>query len=260
MNEFNYQNRETKEYSTSLDLIEIDITFKCNLMCYNCDRSCRQAPDEKYISIEQIYKFLRETYDKNHHWRRIRILGGEPYLHPKIDTFLDILNKYQSENRDTIIEIVTNGNGPKVNQCIKKTPSNIILNNTKKVVQFNRKFEPINIAPVDITQYLPSDYKKACWITEECGIGLNPYGYYQCGVAGSIDRVFGFNIGLKELPIDQQQLIYLKRKLCKYCGHFLNQKFIPPEKRTPVIGEPKSKSWEIAYSKYKKQKPSMTLY
>ena len=258
MNEIYYWN--TKKYSTSMDFIEIDVTFKCNLKCYNCDRSCRQAPEEISISIEQIHKFLGETLNNNHCWRRIRILGGEPYLHPEIDTILDILSEYKSENKDAVIEIVTNGYGQKINRGIKKTPSNIILNNTKKASQFNQKFEPFNIAPVDIGKYMPSDYNKACWITEECGIGLNPYGYYQCGVAGSIDRVFGFNIGLKKLPVDQKQLIPLKRRLCAYCGHFLNQKFISPEKRTPVIGEPKTKSWETAYLKYKKQKPSMTLY
>ena len=258
MNEVYYC--KMKEYSTSLDFIEIDVTFKCNLKCYNCDRSCRQAPEEISISIEQIHKFLGETLNKNHYWKRIRILGGEPYLHPEIDTILDILSEYKSENKDGIIEIVTNGYGPYVNNAIKKTPSNIVINNTRKVSQYNQKFESFNIAPTDIGNYSSADYKKACWITEECGIGLNPYGYYQCGVAGSIDRVFGFDIGLKELPDNELQLMPLKKKLCAFCGHFLNQKFIKPEQRTPVIGEPMTESWKIAYLTYKKQKPSMTTY
>lgn len=249
-----------KEYSTSLDFIEIDVTFKCNLKCYNCDRSCRQAPDEIYISAEKINKFLGETLDKNHYWKRLRILGGEPYLHPEIDTILDILSEYKYEHKDIIIEIVTNGYGSYVNHAIKKTPSNIVINNTRKVSQYNRKFEPFNIAPTDIGNYSAADYKKACWITKECGIGLNPYGYYQCGVAGSIDRVFGFDIGLKQLPNNELQLMPLKEILCAFCGHFLNQKFVLPEQRKSVIGEPNTKSWEMAYSKYKKQKPLMTLY
>lgn len=251
---------KTKKYSTSLDFIEIDVTFKCNLKCYNCDRSCRQAAEDGYLSIEQIYKFLDETFRKNINWKRIRVLGGEPYLHPKIDLILDILSDYKSENKDLIVEIVTNGYGSCVNDGIKKTPSNITINNTRKVSQYNKKFESFNIAPIDIGNYSATDYKRACWITEECGIGLNTYGYYQCGVAGSIDRVFGFDIGLKELPNNELQLMPLKKKLCTFCGHFLNQKYTLPEQRTPVIGEPKTESWEIAYLTYKKQKPSMTTY
>ncbi|MCQ1537135.1 radical SAM protein [Methanosarcina sp. KYL-1] len=247
-------------YETSLDLIEIDVTFKCNLMCYNCDRSCRQAPEERHMSTEQIGKFLEETQKKNRSWKRIRILGGEPYLHPEIHEIMRMLAEYKSENRDTVVEIVTNGYGPEVNKAIKNTPTDIIIKNTKKVSQYNKKFEPFNIAPVDKKEYLSSDYTKACWITEECGMGLNPYGYYQCGVAGSIDRVFGFDIGLKKMPDEQQQLTPLKKKLCAYCGHFLNQKFIPPEARKPLIGEPQTRSWKMAYSNYKKQKPSMTVY
>lgn len=26
-----------------------------------------------------------------------------------------------------------------------------------------------------------------------CGMGVTPYGYYPCAVAGGIDRIFGFN-------------------------------------------------------------------
>lgn len=247
-------------FKTSLDLIEIDITFKCNLMCYNCDRSCRQAPEENHMSIEQISRFLAESTNKSHKWKRIRILGGEPYLHPEIDLILELLSDYKLENKDTIVEVVTNGYGQEVNKAILKTPINVEIKNTKKTSQFNTKFEPFNVAPKDLESSSLNTYTEACWITEECGFGFNCYGFYQCAVAGSIDRVLGLDIGLKQLPSQEEQLVMQKEKLCAYCGHFLNQKFIPPDNRTSVDGEPQTVSWKRAYSEYKRQKPFMSLY
>lgn len=248
------------EFKTSFNLIEIDITFKCNLLCYNCDRSCRQVPEDNHMKVEQISRFLKESENLNREWKRIRILGGEPYLHPEIDIILAILSDHRLENKDTIIEVVTNGYGPYVKKSILKTPANIDIKNTKKTSQFNTKFEPFNIAPKDLDNSYLNKYTEACWITEECGIGLNCYGFYQCAVAGSIDRVLGFDIGFKQLPFQEEQLVMQKEKLCAYCGHFLNQRFIPPEKRISVDGEPKTVSWKRAYSEYKKEKPVMSLY
>lgn len=251
---------EKRGFKTSLDLIEIDITFKCNLMCYNCDRSCRQAPEESHMSFQQINQFLNESEDLGRKWRRIRILGGEPYTHPDIERILAALSDYKLQNENTIIEIVTNGYGPDVNKAIFSTPSNIEIKNTRKTSQFNSKFEPFNIAPKDSAKNSFDDYKEACWITEECGIGLNRYGFYHCAVAGSIDRVFGFDIGLKQLPVNEEQLVIMKEKLCAFCGHFLNQKFVQPQNRMQVDGEPQTKSWKNGYSRYMKEKPFMSLY
>ncbi len=63
------------EYQTSMSDIEIDISFGCNLKCYNCDRSCTQAPDNSIMSVSQVEKFIGESITKNKKWRRIRILG-----------------------------------------------------------------------------------------------------------------------------------------------------------------------------------------
>lgn len=246
------------QYRTSLDCIEIDITYRCNLRCYNCDRSCTQAPENLDMTLVQLGRFIEES--KRKRWRRVRIVGGEPLLHPDIEEIFLILIEFKKENKNTLIEIVTNGYGDRVRNVMNKIPNAIFLKNTNKIGRFQRKFEAFNCAPKDYFASFFIDYSNACWITEECGLGLNPYGYYQCGVASSIDRVIGLDIGLKELPTNQLQLISLKKQLCPYCGHFFSRKFIPPEQRKPVNGEPKTKSWKTAYSQYERQKPQMTKY
>ncbi len=248
------------QYSPSLDNIEIDITYECNLKCYNCDRSCNQAANDISMSIKQLDKFLEESEKSNKTWERIRLLGGEPLLHNNIQEILVLFSNYKHRHPQTIIELVTNGYGKNVEERINHVPNNIVLKNTKKKIRFNKKFEPFNIAPIDILPNWFINYLNGCWITSYCGIGLNMFGYYPCGVAGSIDRVLGFDKGLKYLPNDKEELRERLKYFCKYCGHFLKRKYVLPENRTPIIGEPQTNSWKEAYLFYKKNPPILKLY
>jgi len=249
------------EFWTDPYLIEIDITYQCNLLCYNCDRSCTQAPDNLEMTVSQIGKFIDETISHEKVWRRIRILGGEPFLHPDHQEILKLLSEYKKEHAlETMVEVVSNGYGPYVRDAMTRLPDGIIVKNTKKTGRFQKKFEAFNIAPRDQLWSDWVDFSNACWATWECGIGLNPFGYYPCAAGASIDRVFGFGIGKRRLPKDNTQFISEKRLLCSYCGHFQRRRFVPIEKRTPVIGEPQSMSWKKAYSKYQKNKPVLNKY
>jgi hypothetical protein len=248
------------EYFTSLDHIEIDITFKCNLKCYNCDRSCTQAPSESTMSVGQIKKFVSESVSNNKQWSRIRILGGEPTLHQDIEEILHILMDYkETYSPSTTLELTTNNFGPEVNGKLQKVSRKIYVNNTRKTGRFQKKFEAFNLAPCDNKIYSFTDFTNACWITNDCGMGLNRYGYYPCGAAGSIDRVFGLNIGLKKLPMDDFEFIHQKRELCCLCGHFARRRFIPGNLRLPVEGEPRSPKWKSAYKDYSDES-SLSLY
>lgn len=248
------------EFRTSSDLIEIDITYRCNLKCYNCDRSCTQAPDTVDMTLVQLERFVDETRIMSRKWKRIRIMGGEPLLHPNVEEILEIFADFRRENSETLIEVITNGYGEIVRKAMRKIPPMITLKNTNKTKRFQRKFEPFNLAPIDKRRHILTDFSNGCWITEECGIGLNAYGYYPCGVGGSIDRVFGFDIGRKELPSENDPMTDQKRKLCPLCGHFANRRFIPIAEREAVLGEPKSKSWIEAYKRHKKAPPVLTKY
>lgn len=100
-------------YRRSRKSIEIDITWDCNLYCYNCNRSCRQAPTDDQMTVEQIQQFVDESQQAAIQWERIRVIGGEPTLHPQLFNILDVLlayrhhqNKSQPNSR---IEVVTNG-------------------------------------------------------------------------------------------------------------------------------------------------------
>lgn len=249
------------EFPTNLRRIEIDITYDCNLRCRNCARSCSQAPDITSMSPDQIEKFVQESQEHDVIWEIIGVLGGEPMLHPELSEILEVLLNYKEDySPNTRIEVTTNGYREKVVEAFSKVPAGIFINNTRKQNAHQEKFEPFNLAPVDQWKFYFSDYRNGCSTTSDCGLGLNAYGYYHCGIAGSIDRVMGFDIGLKKLPLTQKELVSQKEILCKYCGHFCSRHYTPENQRPTVIGSPMSRSWINAYRLFNSKKPVLREY
>jgi Radical SAM superfamily/4Fe-4S single cluster domain len=259
---FNYKSMEMHHvirkfsniaYKPNHHCIEIDITYACNLRCYNCNRSSTQLPAGENISVEQIEKFVAESKQKNRKWKKIRILGGEPTLHPHIFDILDVLLSYKKDfYSKTKIILVSNGYGEKVNQVLEQIPKGITIENSAKQspIQF---FATFNVAPADLEQYADADYSRGCPIPRYCGIGLNRYGYYPCSVGGGIDRVAGFGIGRSSLPDDNDDMKDELRMLCRNCGHF---KWDNSKNNQEVMSE----SWKEIYERSKRKKPVIPLY
>jgi hypothetical protein len=213
------------------------------------------------MTTEQFEKFITESNSRNHQWKRIRLLGGEPYIHPDVSTLFDILIKYKNEfSPYTELEISTNGYGEQIKKKIKETPSEIKVNNTYKDNSQQVQFEPFNKAPCDSRYHVFTDYQNACWITDECGMGLNMYGFYHCAVAAGIDRVMGLDIGIKSMPNSVEEMITQKRKLCRYCGHFLSRQHTSSHHRIPLEKEIITQSWSTAYKNYQLNKSNLRKY
>jgi hypothetical protein len=263
------------KYIRSDDLIEIDITYKCNLKCYHCNRSCTQAPSNDSMTVEQIGRFINESIINKIQWKTIRVLGGEPTLHSKLVRILEMLNEYRIEMLpESIIQLVTNGYGRKVNETLFKVFDGIFIENSVKISRAQTTFYPFNIAPVDVDQFKNYDFSGGCWIAAECGMGLTPYGYYPCAIAGGIDRIFGFDQGRKELPGSDDQLLDLFSMFCRYCGHFMeNQRrysdrqpvypagYSSERGTKPGVGcGMMSPTWIRAYTGYRQKIPKLTRY
>lgn len=225
-------------FQPSKDIIEIDLTYRCNLKCVNCCRSCRQAPsDEKEdISIEQIKNFLAQ----DRKWKIIRLLGGEPTLHKDIIEICNLMLEY-SKDKDTIIEFVTNGLNKEI---LAKIPKGIKIINTSKSSPY-QKFFLFNNAPIDNWKYKYADFANGCPACRDVGIGFNYMGFYPCGNAAGIDRVLKLYFGLKELPPLDYSWTKEKSIACRYCGMFGFGSTI--RRRKEVI----SKTWKKIYKKYR---------
>lgn len=241
-------------WSPSKRSVQLELTSFCNLSCPNCNRSIGHAPNKEYMSLQQIEKFVNESIELNWEWQLIYLIGGEPTLHPQFFEVLDIIKRYKDINPNCFIEVWTNGYGTKVNEILSKLPPWVRVKNSAKNPKKDLKFNSYNIAPVDLKNYKYANFTKGCWVTEICGIGLSQHGYYPCGSGAAVDRVFGFDIGIKKLSeVNNSTLRNQMNLLCRYCGHF--------KESPPIVEEEKiSVSWIKAYENYKKRKPEMSLY
>lgn len=249
-----------KTFLPNLNQIEIDITYECNLKCINCNRSSTQAPIKEGMTLEQIEKFVRESIELNKKWKLINLLGGEPSIHKD---FLEIVNLILNEyivnhSPKTILQVTSNGFGDLVQERLSKLPKhkNLIIDyasfKDERIVPY---FSPFNDAPIDKPNSKEKEYHKGCWVTSYCGIGLNQLGYYPCGVAGGIDRVFQLNLGVQSLKnVDESIAKYLDT-FCRFCGNFTDYEknygdFIPRNEKAVLTKPITSESWRKAYKKY----------
>jgi len=248
----NLKNRRILSYEPNKKILHIDIVSFCNLNCYNCNRAIEEAPSNEFMSLNQIKKFVKESLKEKKQWEKIVLVGGEPTLHPYFFEVLKEIKKYKDWNPGCRIRLDTNGYGKKVNEILKQIPSWIEIRNSKKTSN-KQPHQSYNLAPIDFKKHKKANFSNGCIVTEKCGVGLTPRGFYPCGPGGTVDRVFGFNLGIKNLnKVTKKRLRKQMKTLCKYCGHFKGPDLPKKEKI--------STSWKKAYNDYKKNKPKHSLY
>lgn len=212
-----------------------------------------QAPTKDRMTVDQIKKFVSKSVAMNYTWNMIRILGGEPAVHPDVLEIMQLLCEYRAQHapKCTVL-FVTNGYGDKVKKVLAQLPKEVVIDNTAKKgnVQW---FTAFNRAPIDIKRYKFADYSCGCGTPRENGIGLNPYGYYSCAPAGGIDRVMGFDMGRKRLPAADDQLYEPRDKFCRYCGRFSGRSTSTNKAEVSV-------TWKKAYEKYAKERKQLSRY
>lgn len=238
------------QYHRSRDLIEIDITYLCNLHCLNCNRSVNQARDTMHMPLDQVTRFVDDSVARGKRWRRIRVLGGEPTLHPLFQDLMRELLRYRIFHPPCLVEVVTNGYGSRVQRELRALPAEVLIDNSEKTGPLQPSFGPFNLAPVDATAYRFADYGNGCAVLEECGMGLTPMGYYPCAVAGGIDRIVGEGLGSAALPDDNDDMQQAARRLCRLCGRFRDGHFVPRALRPKLLDTPVSPSWHASYARW----------
>lgn len=242
------------QYVRSRDRIEIDLTYACNLRCLNCNRSVTQAPDKLHISRDMIKNFVAESIARGKRWKNIRLLGGEPTMHPEFLGILEDLLRYRKAEPGCTMTLVTNGNGKGVKAMLAKIPAGIVVENSVKEGNLQPSFGPFNMAPVDDPAYRYADYRNGCAVMKECGMALTPLGYYPCAVAGGIDRIEGNALGHAGIPADDDDMLAAAERLCRLCGHFREGHFIPDRLRPRTLEQKTSATWARLYEQWRREK------
>ena len=257
------------DFMPNLRKIELDITYDCDLKCVACNRSCTQAPsNDDAMTLNQVRRFIEESIQLGIEWDLINILGGEPTLHPEFLNIVNlILHEYiETASPATVLQITSNGFSKNAKDLLSKLPEskNIVMDHySQKDSKENIYFTPFNNAPIDNEGYQDLDFRKGCWVTSYCGIALNKYGYYPCGVAGSMDRVIGLDVGIKRLEdVTIPKMKDLLNRFCRYCGNMVDYdvnmgNFIPRCEKAPFSKEIVTPSWEKIYEEYRSKKPEL---
>ena len=76
-----------------MDYFEIHIVEHCNLNCQCCDNYSPLA-EESFVKEEDFEKEMKQLSSLFPNMRFIRLLGGEPLLHPNICFFIETSRKY----------------------------------------------------------------------------------------------------------------------------------------------------------------------
>lgn len=260
--------------------IEIDITWECDINCINCDRSCRKAPTNKRMTVDQINKFINEAISNKMKFEWIYVSGGESTLHPDLIEILNLLLEYKNKySKATKIQLYTNGFSTQSNSILKRCPDEIIIENSCKKNHLQKDFQRFNDAPIDNIKFKDKNWNVGCSHSALWAMGLGPYGYYQCPLAAGIDRVLGSNIGRKEIPSINDNMLDQSRELCKYCGIMFPEYRAFSDKNSTnglsishdidlILETPNydgsvekvSNAWLKIYENYKNNKPALTEY
>lgn len=242
-------------WMVNLHRIELEITTACTLACFHCDRAVRQAPTTDRMSVGQVRKFVDESLALAWRWERILVLGGEPTLHPQLPEILVELSRYRDARPECVVELVTNGYGESAARAIEGLPPWVLVRNSRKTSN-EQSFATVNVAPRDLDAFRGADFSKGCLVTEDCGLGLSRHGYYPCGAGAAVDRVFGFDVGIRSLAgVNTREMRERMRTLCALCGYFKGEKAC-----ARAVREEYSPSWAAALARYRTNPPRLSVY
>lgn len=199
--DFNYENGIFNQ-------IELEITLDCNVSCNNCNRMCGVFDfGDTHMTVRQIQRFISELTYLPHHVKALLVIGGEPLVHPQfLEIWFLLYDKLVQTKIIEEIRLFTNGilQLPKE---IEKCKYKLICSPPKQ-----KKHFAFFVAPVDVKGKLVR-----CLIPKNCGIALNTFGYFPCGPAGSLYRLFNLDLAKMSLPKSLSEWNY--NDICIYCSH-----------------------------------------
>lgn len=89
-----------------MNYFEIHLVEHCNLNCKSCDNYSPIAKEE-YLDIKSFENDMKRMRELFSNISLIRLLGGEPLLHPQLILFIKVIRKY-FKIKETNIRITTN--------------------------------------------------------------------------------------------------------------------------------------------------------
>jgi hypothetical protein len=218
--------KEFHENAICAATIELDITDFCNMKCFMCSRGCDLNNIKKgMLSISDIEKFLKESVDIDYKWKIIRIIGGEPTIHPDFIKIIDIIYDYKiKHNPDLKIWLTTNGVTEKSRQLAAAVAERLFfLDATGKVAgeYVNPGFWSPYMKPADLGITIDEQFMIRCIAPSEYAMSLTSAGYCICGCHSSVFlRILGKDSEMKSVKdlLNTEKFTKQMKELCSICG------------------------------------------
>jgi hypothetical protein len=238
-----------KTYKPNFGIVELCLTYRCNVKCDNCSNLCTQAPFSGDLSADMVREFIADSDRCGHTWGMITLHGGEPVLAPEIFSIAEVLAEYRGRT-GCKLWLLTNNSSNHVRRLVTKISLdyNIPLGvSTKKGKNNDRDGNPIEYVAVNESpEDLGIEHERGCFQTENCGICYNYLGYFPCSPMAAAARVFGYR-GLDSISkLTESSCLDGFDLHCRHCG------FSAPQNRR-VVSQTSSKTWKDALELYNNQ-------
>lgn len=212
--------------------LEIQILLACNWTCTACDQFSQFSSigwiKKGTMSLKQIEHFIGEMKSTNSYIGRIRLVGGEPSLHPKLKEIIHALHwELVVPGYIAQLEMVTNGSHPEKIESAKQS-ENPALPLKVRVSDENDK-QRSHTANLPATPLSLGYEGKPCSAPWHCGMSLNMYGYFPCSSGAGIARLMNDMPRWQRLTLPQcvepckavQETWPDLADLCGHCYHAL---------------------------------------
>lgn len=229
-----------------MDYLEHHIVDHCNLKCAGCSHfSCLAEPWFEDIS-DFMLDFIVLAEKTGFNVGCIRLMGGEPLLHPEWDNFLNVAKEIFPQSN---IQIVTNGillpkyhdklvqicNDKNIQICVSDYGLNLDLNELLKDFKWKRIDGKAELYNISLDLDLQYDKEEAF---NYCDLHVNHWYYFQhgrfypCCIAANIQHFEKyFNIKISDWDIDDismsihehsiqeiEEFLNKPIPLCSYCN------------------------------------------
>lgn len=200
--------------------LELQILLSCNWTCHACDQFSNLSSiswvRKGTMTLDQIDFFCREMRENNAYIGRLRVLGGEPTLHPKFKEILTRLDSLKQDGHLYQLEVVSNGS----NIAKLKEVKNLV----KVRVSGQAEKEKNHTANMVHTPAELGYEGKVCSAPWHCGISLNYWGYFPCSAGAGLARMRDDLMPWQRLslPLEGVWKTWPElQKLCNHCYHGL---------------------------------------
>jgi len=214
------------------------------------------------MTVAQVARFVDESLELDWEWERIRILGGEPTLHPQLHEIAAEIARYTARFPKVFLQVLSNGRGKwaREKDWLTRAGWNVHVEGPKTKGITPDWFTNTRIVPVDRNPKVGILPPCGIFAIRGCGIGLTRHGYFLDGAGASIARVAGYDIGVMSLKdVTWNAMLGQATILCRVCGHWN-----PPDGRVvqkvSETGRIMGKFWSEVLHAYHTKKPQLSLY